>query len=233
MKDEFSTPILSWKTIFSSHGLTGIIFILVGLALALPGIYLITLGGSAYYAIAGIGIIVSGVLLVMRKYEGICVYGAVFIGTIIWALAEVGLDGWKLMPRLLAPAILGIWLGLPIITNRMSETSQKRPMLRHAGWAASVFCLIIAVSVIGLGYRTTAIRYQKFADAPEATNAIAKANPPVADGDWRYYGRTANGDRFSPLAQITPDNVSKLKVAWTFHSGDLPKKSDTTKGREF
>ena len=40
------------------------------------------------------------------------------------------------------------------------------------------------------------------------------------DADWPIYGRTPYGDRHSPLRQITPANVSKLEVAWRFHTGE-------------
>src|SRR5205807_4433637 len=43
-----------------------------------------------------------------------------------------------------------------------------------------------------------------------------------------YYGHDAGGTRYSPLAQINRENVSKLKVAWTFHTGDI---SDGSQGR--
>ncbi len=43
---------------------------------------------------------------------------------------------------------------------------------------------------------------------------------PVPDGDWPAYGRNAEGDRFSPLSQITRDNVGRLEVAWRFHTGE-------------
>src|SRR5688572_49394 len=32
-----------------------------------------------------------------------------------------------------------------------------------------------------------------------------------ADGDWRSYGRDPGAQRFSPLTQITPENVHTLK----------------------
>ncbi len=48
----------------------------------------------------------------------------------------------------------------------------------------------------------------------------------VADGDWGAYGRSNYGDRWSPLADITPDNVGKLDVAWHYHTGDLPQPGD-------
>jgi quinoprotein glucose dehydrogenase len=39
--------------------------------------------------------------------------------------------------------------------------------------------------------------------------------------DWPFYGGDAGGTRFSPLTQITPENVGRLAVAWTFHTGDV------------
>ena len=41
-------------------------------------------------------------------------------------------------------------------------------------------------------------------------------------GDWTAYGHDAAATRFSPLGQITPANVDKLQVAWTFHMNPAP-----------
>ena len=49
---------------------------------------------------------------------------------------------------------------------------------------------------------------------------IAPPSPDVPDADWAWYGRTPYGDRHSPLRQITTENVSKLEVAWRFHTGE-------------
>jgi len=38
---------------------------------------------------------------------------------------------------------------------------------------------------------------------------------------WTYYGHDAGGMRYSPLTQINRENVAKLKVAWTFHTGEI------------
>jgi quinoprotein glucose dehydrogenase len=38
----------------------------------------------------------------------------------------------------------------------------------------------------------------------------------TAKGDWPNYGGDAAGTRFSPLKQITPQNVTQLKPAWRF-----------------
>ena len=44
--------------------------------------------------------------------------------------------------------------------------------------------------------------------------------PPAPDTGWAYYGGNPGGTRYSSAAQITPENVRRLKVAWTFHTGD-------------
>ncbi|MBZ2185168.1 MAG: pyrroloquinoline quinone-dependent dehydrogenase [Bryobacter sp.] len=38
-----------------------------------------------------------------------------------------------------------------------------------------------------------------------------------ASKEWRTYGHDGGAMRFSPLRQITPANVGKLKVAWVYH----------------
>jgi quinoprotein glucose dehydrogenase len=47
---------------------------------------------------------------------------------------------------------------------------------------------------------------------------LAAQDPPPSD--WATYGRDAGGTRFSPLRQITPENVARLEVAWRFETGE-------------
>ncbi|HUE03732.1 MAG TPA: pyrroloquinoline quinone-dependent dehydrogenase [Bryobacteraceae bacterium] len=47
------------------------------------------------------------------------------------------------------------------------------------------------------------------------------ASLPAADDGWSAYGRDPGGTRYSPLKQVTPANVARLKVAWTYHTGAL------------
>ncbi len=39
--------------------------------------------------------------------------------------------------------------------------------------------------------------------------------------DWPHYGNDLGGMRYSPVAQITPDNVKYLEEAWVYHTGDV------------
>ena len=47
--------------------------------------------------------------------------------------------------------------------------------------------------------------------------------------DWPNYGNDPGGMRYSPLTQINRENVSKLRVAWIFHTGDV---SDGSRDRK-
>jgi quinoprotein glucose dehydrogenase len=63
---------------------------------------------------------------------------------------------------------------------------------------------------------------------PSSTAQSPHLVPPSTD-DWPFYGHDAGGTRYSPLTQINRENVANLKVAWTFHVGDI---SDGTGGKK-
>ena len=64
-----------------------------------------------------------------------------------------------------------------------------------------------------------------FAAALASTAVIsapaARAADTSAPDEWAFYGHDAGGQRFSPLRQVNQTNVAKLKLAWTFHTGDI------------
>ncbi len=64
-----------------------------------------------------------------------------------------------------------------------------------------------------------------------APRALAQTSHHASESgsDWPYYGHDAGGMRYSPLKQINRENVATLKVAWTFHVGDI---SDGTGGKK-
>jgi quinoprotein glucose dehydrogenase len=51
--------------------------------------------------------------------------------------------------------------------------------------------------------------------------AARQRKPDRVDGDWRHVGRDPGAQRFSPLTQITRDNVARLEQAWAFDTGVL------------
>jgi quinoprotein glucose dehydrogenase len=192
----------------------GGLLVLIGVVLALGGAWLVAVGGSAYYVLAGIGLIAAGALLIALRVAGVWVYAIVFAATFIWALWEVGLDGWGLIPRLFGPAILML-LVLAAGAALAAEPLWRRRSALAAG-AFLVASLIFGVVVYIAGAPPAA------APLPAARFAVADPSPMRPGADWPAYGGSYAAQRYSPLAQITPANVSHLERAWLFHTNDLP-----------
>lgn len=198
----FSLPVL----------ILGVLLALIGLILAVGGVWLALLGGSLYYALAGIGLVAAGALIILRRALGAWLYLGVFLLTAIWAFAEAGLNGWALVPRLLGPAILAflVLLALP----------------RLAGWRwRSALGAIGGLAVLVIGCAILVGTTNRSAAGPlPAPLATAMAEPAVLNTgpDWPAYGGTTSARRYSPLAQINAGNVDRLQRAWEYHTRDLP-----------
>jgi quinoprotein glucose dehydrogenase len=59
------------------------------------------------------------------------------------------------------------------------------------------------------------------AQTAKPKGSAANAGGALVNGDWAYVGHDAGGMRYSPLKQINVDNVKNLRVAWTYHVGDI------------
>ena len=51
--------------------------------------------------------------------------------------------------------------------------------------------------------------------------------------DWSFYGGDAGGTRYSPLKQISRENVGRLHSAWTYHTGALQPATDLNQKAAF
>lgn len=96
-----------------------IIVLIIGLALTGGGVWLLTLGGSAYYLVAGLALLLSAGLLWAKRSAAQWVMALVLIATLAWSLYEAGLNFWQLEPRLVIPAVLGILLLLPWVRRKL------------------------------------------------------------------------------------------------------------------
>jgi quinoprotein glucose dehydrogenase len=195
---------------------TGIIYCLAGLALAGGGGWLAALGGSYFYLVAGIGVLISGALLLAMRSSALWVFAAVLIGTLIWAVYEVGLDWWPLASRgdIIYP--MAVWLLTPWITRRIllkDGTTYRIATLPL--WLGVVAGAVVLVAALVTDTGDISGNIASFNSGQE--KLYVDGQP---DEDWRAYGRNQFGHRFSPLKQITPDNVKQLRVAWSFRTGD-------------
>ncbi|NBA94542.1 glucose/quinate/shikimate family membrane-bound PQQ-dependent dehydrogenase [Pseudomonas sp. R5(2019)] len=200
-------------------GLLGVLLLLMGLAMLAGGIKLSSLGGSLYYVLAGIGFAVTGILLLLGHRAALGLYAITLFASTVWALLEVGLDWWQLVPRLSLWFALGVVLLLPWF---------RRPLQRNAPAPLATGALSVAVVLAGatavasLFTNPGEIHGQFDRDSADMPSTA----PAMPEGEWQAYGRTEFGDRYSPLTQITPDNAKNLQEAWRIRTGDLPTADD-------
>ena len=173
-----------------------VVLALCAAALAVGGIWLVTLGGSAYYVIAAVALAASGWLLWRRKPAALWVYAALLVGTMVWAIAEVGFDFWQLVPRGDILVLLGILLALPWVARPLSAANRwpgaAWPLLGTVGLAVIVAGTALAHNDHDLEGRLPGIRI-----------AATPVDGLLASGDWPAYGGSLRGNRWSPLRQIT------------------------------
>ncbi len=188
----------------------GTLLVLIGLALLAGGVMLAASGGSPAYLLAGIGFAASGVLLWKGSADALIVHAVLLAALLAWSLWEVGLDWWPLAARLDLAFVFGLLLCLPWFALPLAGPRNGRLLL-------GAVVVVSALAAIASGLRDT---HRVDGDLPVASSAASGVGD-FPDGDWHAYGRTAAGQRFSPLAQITPANVAGLEVAWQFRTGDM------------
>lgn len=192
--------------------LFGVVLLAIGLVLAIGGARLATLGGSWYYLLAGIGLLASGALYVLRKAAAAWLFGLVALATVAWSLSETGLAFWPLVPRL-APFLVLAFVAALVQPQLRPAASRKA-----AYGLGAVLALGIVAGFVGMFFPHGVIHAPAGAAAQVADAAAAGSQGPL---DWRHYGRTAAGTRFVPARQIDQDNVADLEVAWSYRTGEM------------
>ncbi|MGM5054199.1 MULTISPECIES: glucose/quinate/shikimate family membrane-bound PQQ-dependent dehydrogenase [Rhizobium] len=203
---------------------TSIFFIIIGLALGGGGLWLVTLGGSVFYLFAGLMFVITAGLLLMRKAVALWVYAVLVVAALAWAIWEVGFDWWQLGPRGGMIILLGLWLLTPWIRRPLGLRSPTGITYAANPWPLAV--PVILAILVALYSMTT----DPHDLAGELPKDMVAANPAfggsVPDGEWHQYGRTPFGQRYSPLDKITAQNVSTLKEAWRYQTGDVKRPED-------
>ncbi len=197
-----------------------VLLVLIGAGLLAGGVVLASYGGSIYYLIAGVAVGSSGVLIWRGHRRGVWLYGATLVGTLAWAIWEVGFDTSALVTRLVAPFVLG----LPLLFHSIRGVGEHATVIRRVpGWPAFGGALAIAL-LAGAGLH--AIGPAKPVDPLWQRGTLTKAPEPLAQplaavtrSDWLHYGNDQGGTRFSPLTQITTRNIGQLDVAWEADTG--------------
>ena len=194
--------------------LLAFLMIFGALGLSWGGGVLVSLGGSPAYLLQAALLGAAGVLLWRANRWALWIYGGLVALAALWALWEVGLDAWAMLPRLGLFYALGLALLLPAMRRGLRGGPGITPGARRAALAA---LLALAAATPGaalvFGTQTT--------DDP-AYRATVHLSANGAGDSWPGFGGSPSGTRFSQLDQITPQNAAKLRVAWTysFHQPD-------------
>ncbi|EIK96135.1 Pyrrolo-quinoline quinone [Pseudomonas sp. M47T1] len=176
------------------------------------GGYLASVGGSWYFVLAGVGMLVSSVLLFKQRLLGAWLFTAVMVASIIWALADAGLNFWPQISRLFALGVLSLLAALVYPTLRKANGLPGG----NGGYALAV---LLAIALAGGAYGMF-IPHDPVAPTGDGPG-LTKVDPAHEQKDWKHYGNDEGGSRFAALDQINRSNVSKLTPAWTYHTGDV------------
>ncbi len=195
--------------------LVSILLFFAGIPLLLGGIYLMFLGGSWYYVLAGAGLCFAGLRYWQGNMQGLYALLIVLVGTLIWALFEVGFHFWALVPRLVAPIFIG---ALGLFAAPFMPINPRPEYTRYFRWGGALM-LAVFVGYLALLFRPHNVMIH---DGEFEKTELAYAD---GDTDWRNYGRTGGGSRYAPIDQITPENIENLEVAWTARTGFLADQS--------
>lgn len=196
--------------------LTSLVLAILGVALLYMGGKLLMMGGSAFYALMAVGLLITAILLFRNQRSALSLYAVLMWITLAWMIWEVGFDKWQWIPRGDLFGVIGLWLAMPWVVKPLYQGQR-----RFHGLLGSTVAIMI-VLVIGLCF------YDPLPQAGTITNAREQNSEQGASADWTAYGGTADGLRFSALNQITKENVRNLEVAWTYHTGDLRQDNDAT-----
>jgi quinate dehydrogenase (quinone) len=194
--------------------LLGAVITIAGLFFAIGGGKLVSLGGSWYFLLAGIGLIVAGILIIRRKPAGALLFGLVVILSVIWAVWDAGLEFWPLISRLLA-------LGIGATVVAFSYPLLRRASGRTPAYAVSFLVAIVLAIASAGGVAGMFVPHPTVAFSGTPASLVP-VDPSKEQKNWEAYGNTPGGSRFAALDQITRDNVKDLTVAWTYHTGDTP-----------
>src|SRR3954468_10912336 len=121
---------------------------LIGIVLTLGGAWLVSLGGSPYYVIAGIAMLVSAWLLFRGRLLGGGIYVGLFILSAIWGFAEARGNAWAMVPWLIAPLVLliAVLLVMPTLTR-----TRNRWKFAGTGIVAALLLVVLGFAVLGNG----------------------------------------------------------------------------------
>jgi quinoprotein glucose dehydrogenase len=193
-----------------------------GAALVMPGVQIVLLGGTWYFALCGLAMVIGALLqLSGRMSAGAVVLVLALVGTLLWSLAEIGLKGflpaWG-MDLVGRSGLLALVVALDVFVVLIGMKPLFRP-----DWARPLAFGGMGLGVLGV-LATVTLLWERPASSPGAAMAAepSASAAATAETDWTHYGGSPLGQGYTEAAMITPDNVSGLREVWRFRTKDMP-----------
>ncbi|PNU06602.1 dehydrogenase [Novosphingobium guangzhouense] len=186
----------------------------MGAVLVVGGGWLIALGGSPFFLIAGILAAAAGVCLFRGSIYATWIALALLVIAAVWSYADIGFTFWPFFSRIM------VFLGIALVTVMFAPWLSGPGASALSGKKAASGSVVLGIAMVAMLAGMFSSHATLEGDGA-ALKILGDAAPATATNDWTGYGRTTSGSRFAPFQQINADNVKNLKVAWTYRTGDL------------
>ena len=188
--------------------ITAIVIGIFAAALFWQGATLLGMGGTPYYVVAGLAMLIAAWDLFCGRPRGFVIFSGVLLLTLAWAVYESGSGFWTVGSRIWIIGLFAVWLCLPMIRRGLwPQPIPKLFSLRSVQLSAVASALVLGAMCVNQ-FSGTNVDFEPKEYGP-AQNA----------SDWNAYGGNKAGTRYAPFETITADNVNKLQRAWEVRTG--------------
>ena len=188
--------------------ITAIVIGIFAAALFWQGATLLGMGGTPYYVVAGLAMLVAAWDLFCGRPRGFVIFSGVLLLTLAWAVYESGSGFWTVGSRIWIIGLFAVWLCLPMIRRGLwPQPIPKLFSLRSVQLSAVASALVLGVMCVNQ-FSGTNVDFEPKQYGP-AQNA----------SDWNAYGGNKAGTRYAPFETINADNVNQLQRAWEVRTG--------------
>ena len=188
--------------------ITAIVIGIFAAALFWQGATLLGMGGTPYYLVAGLAMLVAAWDLFCGRPRGFVIFSGVLLLTLAWAVYESGNGFWTVGSRIWIIGLFAVWLCLPMIRRGLwPQPIPKLFSLRSVQLSAVASALVLGAMCVNQ-FSGTNVDFEPKQYGP-AQNA----------SDWNAYGGNKAGTRYAPFETINADNVNQLQRAWEVRTG--------------
>jgi Glucose dehydrogenase len=158
---------------------------IVGLAVGGLGLKLATVGGSWYFLIVGIVMVVAAVLIFINRTSGIVLYAVAFIASLFWAVSDAGWDFWPLFSRLFTLAVLAFLCA--VVWPYLRAAQRGTPVAKAPAFGIAAVLAVAMLASLGWMFKpqtlvaaNEAVPVKPVAPAKSKRTGSTGATPPTA-----------------------------------------------------